>query len=509
MNSSLFSLICRAFLALAGLLVHGRVDGAPFGVTAGPAYDSQLNSGYLPSFIAPNNIAPYGSGAGVGDGVAFVTAIQYVEGSGKGLRPLTWDAPGNPPVELGNLGLSQVSVTTLQATGINGKNMVIGFAQKFDGASYLGMRAVHWAPGSSSAIELGVMGMLNMGYTESFANALNDAGIVVGTSRKYKIGAPVWAGYRAVRWDASGVATELGNLGTDSSGWADCAAFSISNSGIAVGYAEKYDGPFQIKRGLRAVRWDANGTAAIELANLGDSAAAYAVNDAGDVVGSANKMESGKGKGKRAVRWSLSGSILELGHLGTDATGTTQSVAYGINANGVCIGFAQKYDNGIDKGSRAVRWTADGSVDELANLGVDANSATTTHAWSLNRAGDVVGYADEYDVSGRPLGRKAMWWPASGAAVKLDSLLAPGTGWLTLTEARGISDSNWITGIGEFDPDGTGGQGAYTRAFLLQIPEPGTAVLSCLVLSLRRQVSRRRTQTRVNNTVKVEGTSPR
>jgi hypothetical protein len=58
--------------------------------------------------------------------------------------------------------------------------------------------------------------------------------------------------------------------------------------------------------------------------------------------------------------------------------------------------------------------------------------------------------------------------------------LAPNSGWVNLYEARDISNTNWITGYGVFDPDGAGGVAAYSRMFLMQyapIPEPTTLCL--------------------------------
>jgi len=65
-------------------------------------------------------------------------------------------------------------------------------------------------------------------------------------------------GDRAVRWDASGTAaTELGNLGTDSSGRTTARAWAVSDDGTAVGYAYKYVG--RINMGNCAVLWGAGG----------------------------------------------------------------------------------------------------------------------------------------------------------------------------------------------------------------------------------------------------------
>ena len=67
--------------------------------------------------------------------------------------------------------------------------------------------------GSTAAIELGHLGTDSGGVTFADAICLNAAGTAVGYSKKYVSGSDM--GYRAVRWDAGGTAaTELGNLGT-------------------------------------------------------------------------------------------------------------------------------------------------------------------------------------------------------------------------------------------------------------------------------------------------------
>jgi hypothetical protein len=71
----------------------------------------------------------------------------------------------------------------------------------------------------------------------------------------------------------------------------------------------------------------------------------------------------------------------------------------------------------------------------------------------------------------------------------LNTLIDPASGWL-LTEARTISDTGWIAGMGRFDPDGPGPLEAYDRLFLLQIPEPGSlglAAMAAVLLLTRRR----------------------
>src|SRR5436190_1669497 len=75
-------------------------------------------------------------------------------------------------------------------------------------------------------------------------------GVAVGSAQKYSGGTNL--GERAVRWDASGSAvTELGNLGTGSTGYTESGANAVNTAGAAVGFARKYSGGTNL--GERAV----------------------------------------------------------------------------------------------------------------------------------------------------------------------------------------------------------------------------------------------------------------
>jgi hypothetical protein len=268
-----------------------------------------------------------------------------------------------------------------------------------------------------------------------------------------------------------------------------------AGNGAAVGYATKYSSGTSI--GTRAYRWDASGSAAVELGNLGTSGngmtnvRAYALNGAGLVVGWASKYTSGVDLGNRAVRWAASGTAAtELGNLGTNAGGTTTSQSFAVNSAGTASGWAEKYTAGTYLGSRAVRWDALGTVTELGNLGT-TGGGTFCRAYAMNDAGATVGWANEYE-GGTYVGDRAVLWNSDGVAFDLNTLIDPDSGW-TLFEADGISDTNWVSGIGLFDPDGAGPLGAYDRAFLLDassaVPESASfCLLACAstLLTLRR-----------------------
>ncbi len=378
-----------------------------------------------------------------------------------------------------------------------GNGTAVGYAAKYSGYTYLGPRAVRWDASGAAATELGTLGTDDSGRTTSFAFALNTAGTAVGSAAKFSGNTSL--GDRAVRWDASGTAaTELGNLGTDGSGVTSSAPRAINTAGTAVGWATKYSGDTYL--GARAVRWDASGTAATELGNLGTnsggvtSSEAYAINTAGTAVGYANKYSGNSSLGASAVRWDASGTAAtELGTLGTNGSGYTNSHAYAINISGTAVGFARKYSGNSDLGARAVRWDASGTfATELGNLGTDGSGITESFAYAINSAGTAVGYAYKYGGN-TSLGTRAVYWGLDGLAVDLNTLLSPADAAMwTLRDARGISDTNWITGIGGFDPDGPGGLAAYSRMFLIQIPAPSAAGPLALGGLIAAGVARRR-----------------
>jgi probable HAF family extracellular repeat protein len=412
-------------------------------------------------------------------GIAVGSTSKYDSlGTWLGDRSFRWDASSATPTELGNLGANLSGYTTVTVSDINNAGTVVGEAQKFaaSGAT-LGWRAVRWNASGTAAFELQNLG------GDSAALAINNAGTAVGYS----------AG-RAVRWNASGGLTELGNLGSASRAWA------INEAGTAVGRAQKLESASVVND--RAVRWNASGTAATELGNLGTinglgQTEARDINDAGTTVGWAHRWVQFTPNGAwagypHAVRWNASGTAaIELGNL---ASNDIESAADAINNAGTAIGYIGQYDSANQRETlHAVRWDASGTATELGNLGAGAGDAV-----DINNAGIAVG-----GVYSSSLGqRRAVYWGLDAVAVDLNTLIDPATGW-TLTDAQHISDTGWIVGRGDFDPDGPGGQDPYQRMFLMQVPatavpEPsGLALLALAVPALlrRRHQSRQRQAT--------------
>ncbi|MEO6434790.1 MAG: hypothetical protein ABIP55_03375, partial [Tepidisphaeraceae bacterium] len=456
-------LSAAALAGIAPLLVAARTASAqPLPIFGGPTYDQNTGDGYTTAaFSNATGVAVSSTGYAVG------FADRFIGGVNKGKRALLL-SPGSA-FELTGLNADASLVADSSVYTINPSGQSVGFAnQQADGVN-LGNRPVRW-DSAGNPFELGILGTDLVGKTNGYAYAINVTGQMVGQVDRYVGG--LNKGERAVRFNATtGAAVELTHLGLSSENETYAGAYSINASGQSVGYASKYSNNTAL--GTRAVRWNAAGNA-LELANLGLSSAnstfayAYAINASGQSVGQSKKYVSAVLKGDRAVRWdAASGVALELGHLGTDALGTTYGYGLAINDAGQTAGRSFKYVAGFSVGERAVRWNTDGSALELENLGVSETGSTVAVAYSINASGQTAGRAKKYEA-GIDQGDRAVYWTAGGTAVDLNTLISPGSNW-TLTRARAISDNGWIVGFGLFDPDGGGALAAYQRHFLLNI----------------------------------------
>src|SRR5438105_4280906 len=169
-------------------------------------------------------------------GVAVGTSNKFIDGNWVGNRAVRWDALGRV-TELDALGKNNPGYTYAQA--INKIGTAVGQGDKYSGGMRVGGSALRWDASGTAVTELGNLGTDNSGAGAGEVLAINDAGAAVGSSVKYIGGTNL--GTRAVRWDASGTAaTELGNLGADSNGATVSIASAINSAGTVVGSSRKY-----------------------------------------------------------------------------------------------------------------------------------------------------------------------------------------------------------------------------------------------------------------------------
>jgi hypothetical protein len=471
------ALVCAlSTAALLAAALSSSASAAFLTVYGGPTY-STSTGGYVASSATLLG-SPDGSGSpGFGDvndaGVAFgnfFKADTPLTSTPMSVRQVgvRWSASQSPTE------LSVPNSESFQPTGMNSSGLIVG--GRFTAVTWqltaTGSRSSNGNGTSTPAIWPTPAAYQQLsdlaGVTSSAVTAVNAQGVAIGA-------VALLPTTRPVRWSAAGTPTALDMLGLENTSLGFGYPTAINDSGTTVGLVGT--------RGPQAtdpVRWDAGGTSATKLGNLGvpagknSIAGASAINNAGTIVGYATKFDgSGNSLGTRPVRWDAgSTTAIELGNLGVNVVNSTSASAIKVNDAGAVLGNAFK--NGSQNNLRGVRWDP-GSTTPVELKAFDEGIFASSHAYDMNSSGIAVGMASSTLVSGASatyvLGT-AVYWGADGVPVNLNSLIDPASGW-NLQVAVAISDTGWILGVGKYGS----GSAAYDRAFLLQVPEPSAMVL--------------------------------
>jgi probable HAF family extracellular repeat protein len=162
------------------------------------------------------------------------------------------------------------------------------------------------------------------------------------------------------------------------------------------------------------------------------------MNDRGELVGNVRHLAMRRRQAAReldALLW-RNGTAIRLPLPGPGWIGGR---AYRINDAGLIVGSAQKKKHLPDTTTRALLWK-NGRVTVLPTLGGEANEAL-----EINNSGDIVGWSQ---IGTPPGGRHAFLF-TKGVLLDLNKCLPPNSGWM-LSEATAINDRGQIAGVGSY-----------------------------------------------------------
>ncbi len=256
------------------------------------------------------------------------------------------------------------------AGSINRSGQVVGYSQTpYEPKNYEPHAFLVTAPGPMQ--DLGTLAggqAIAIGYI-SGANGINNSGQIVGWSAA--ILADGTYAQHAFFKTATGGLQDLGTLGGGTAG-----ATGINESGQVVGWSSTILPGGASEQ--HAFLWTAAGGLQ-DLGSLGGDSMAYGINSSGQVVGTAGTVSPGGALVQHAFSWTAAGGLQDLGTLGGG-----NSSARAINDNGQIVGSA---DTAAGQQHAFLR-TAAGSMQDLGALG-----GGTSGANGINSSGQVVGWS--------------------------------------------------------------------------------------------------------------------
>ena len=304
------------------------------------------------------------------------------------------------------------------ANGLNEAGQVVGTSVNQSGIE----NAYVWRAGSGM---LGILPASDGG--RSYGWAINNRGVVTGSFGDTG---------RPFRWSIAGGLEDLGVT----------PAFPAPSSGRVLNDAGLIAGVTTIDDEVTRVFAWTRSSGVIDIDTLGSvESNPVAVGAGGEVAG--NRLASWEDGGDRPFLWTRASGMVDLG-IGRGSTAWVNAMTPGLHIAGG-IGFE-------DGRQRAMSWTPRGGMRELGTLG-----GRTSVARGVNAKGQIVGFAE--DKAGA---MRAFVWSTGGGMLDLNRQLRHVPPTLVLEHAMAINDRGEIVvssnaGLVLLRPD-RGGKGGHT-----------------------------------------------
>jgi regulation of enolase protein 1 (concanavalin A-like superfamily) len=265
----------------------------------------------------------------------------------------------------------------------------------------------------------------NDGVKYSYTVGLNEAGQLVGQSRRYN-GGFTQLGFSAwIYNNSTTVAIGLVDAAhTRSDGTKVSGVLKLNEAGKVTGNSNRYSGNTQ----LGASAWIYNGASTVDIGLIGaehtsntgsKSSSPLKLNEAGEVVGSSARYNGGSAQLGQSI-WLYNGtSTINIGLTGTEYTrndGYENSSDAELNEAGYVAGYSSRYNGGSSNLGQSV-WLYNGTT--TLNVGLtgleytDSSGDKASTFQQLNDAGQLIGNSYRYNGS-TGLGQSA--WLYDGAA---------------------------------------------------------------------------------------------
>lgn len=315
--------------------------------------------------------------------------------------------------------LAQVAGVTFPESygeGINESGWVAGWTRGYFGwLSASASRATLWTPAGPQNL-----GVLPPGSAQqhSWASDVNDAGMVTGYTTGVSATGQCCTAIQAFVWTAAEGMRALPRLAPSDNAFAQGRA--INSAGQVAGIA------YDAAGAAHAVVWKGVDQVPVSVVGPGTARATFArassLNDAGQVVGVISD-----GLHSSAFRWSESGGVEILGHLGGgDAEATS------INTAGHVVGFSTV----IEGVQHPFLWTPETGIQDLGL----PPGMTEGQATAINDAGHIAVSAAVNDPQTGEYTPRAWLWVA-GTWIDLGD----GLGW---SGAGALNEQHQVTGYG-------------------------------------------------------------